>query len=725
MPSGGPTIAKAYVAIIPTTKDAQKNIAKTLIPDLSSAGEAGGTAMSGGISGALKANAGKIATLAKVALAGVGIAAVKKFTEDVVGTFSEWEQLTGGVEKIFDELDMSAITQDARDAYKTLGLSATQYMEAMTDVGATFASTLGDAKGYSVAKEGMQAIADYASGTGRNVDMLTEKYTLITRAASSYQSIADQFSGILPATGDAFVQQAYAAGYLSEQYEKVSDIPLPEYQEALTHMLTDGVDALGLLGNTAREADTTLAGATSQMSASWSNLLVAFGEGSASDINSAFSRVLDSAGTLAGLVKDRLVIIFQGLVSAVPGMAAQMMEKFRASIEGTPLAPIWDSIAQGFQTLIDTISTMDMTPLTSVIASAQTAGEQLLGVLGEVGGIIMDVIMNLLWPVLQEIWGFIEDHIVPGVLYLWDIMQPGLSLALDYLGQVYEWIGQIISSLVDFLNPAIKILFDILAPIFDAVISALGQIFSTVISVLGQIWSKLKPFIDRIVKDVSGFFSALGQWLNAVMPVVSRVATAIGQAVAQLVQWASSMVTQLIRGIGNIISGVIGIVTGIMSVIHDIVTGNFNALVRDFWNLVGSIGQVIWGIVEVITSPFAEAFRQIKRLWNNTIGRMSFTVPSWVPGIGGSSFSMPQLANGGTLTSAGTVMVGEAGPEILTLPRGARVTPLSSADATTGGTTYSVQVGNVDLSDDDQVRRVTRDYLEFLARMATPGGVSA
>lgn len=725
MPSGGPTIAKAYVAIIPTTKDAQKNISKTLIPDLSSAGEAGGTAMSGGISGALKANAGKIATLAKVALAGVGIAAVKKFTEDVVGTFSEWEQLTGGVEKIFDELDMSAITQDARDAYKTLGLSATQYMEAMTDVGATFASTLGDAKGYSVAKEGMQAIADYASGTGRNVDMLTEKYTLITRAASSYQSIADQFSGILPATGDAFVQQAYAAGYLSEQYEKVSDIPLPEYQEALTHMLTDGVDALGLLGNTAREADTTLAGATSQMSASWSNLLVAFGEGSATDINAAFSRVLDSAGTLAGLVKDRLVIIFQGLVSAVPGMATQMMEKFRASIEGTPLAPIWDSIAQGFQTLIDTISTMDMTPITSVLASAQEVGQQLLGVLVEVGNLVMDVVMNLLWPVLQELWKFIEDHVVPGVLYLWDVIQPGLTLIQEYLTQLFDWIKLIVGALIDYLNPVIKIIFAYLSPIFDAIIASIGQILATVIDVATKVWGTIQPFIDRLVRDFAGFFSALGQWLNAVMPVVSKIAGAIGSVLGGIIRWISGEVSRVVRGIGNIISGLIGVVTGIISVIHDIVTGNFSALVRDFWNLVGSIGQVIWGIVQVITAPFAEAFSQIKRLWNNTIGRMRFTVPSWVPGIGGSSFSMPQLARGGTLTSSGTVMVGEAGPEILTLPRGARVTPLSSADATTGGTTYSVHVGNVDLSDDDQVRRVTRDYLEFLARMATPGGVPA
>ena len=102
---------------------------------------------------------------------------------------------------------------------------------------------------------------------------------------------------------------------------------------------------------------------------------------------------------------------------------------------------------------------------------------------------------------------------------------------------------------------------------------------------------------------------------------------------------------------------------------------------------------------------------------------MHFEIPDWVPGIGGASFSMPKLARGGTITGAGSVLVGEAGPELLTLPRGARVTPLKSSDAVSGGATYSVVVGDVDLTDDDQVKRVTRDYLEFLAGLAKPSGV--
>ena len=45
--------------------------------------------------------------------------------------------------------------------------------------------------------------------------------------------------------------------------------------------------------------------------------------------------------------------------------------------------------------------------------------------------------------------------------------------------------------------------------------------------------------------------------------------------------------------------------------------------------------------------------------------------------------SVPGLAEGGTVTSGGTVMVGEKGPEMLSLKPGATVTPLNKINAAT------------------------------------------
>lgn len=48
-----------------------------------------------------------------------------------------------------------------------------------------------------------------------------------------------------------------------------------------------------------------------------------------------------------------------------------------------------------------------------------------------------------------------------------------------------------------------------------------------------------------------------------------------------------------------------------------------------------------------------------------------------------STTTVPGLAEGGTVTSKGTVMVGENGPEMLSLQPGATVTPLTKANAAT------------------------------------------
>ena len=209
-----------------------------------------------GVLANLAASAIKAAASACVQLGKAFIGLVK----DCVSAQAEMEQLEGGAKQIFSEMDYSKISKDAQDAYKDMGISAKDYLTAINQTGAAFKANMGDERGYETARQGMQAISDYASGTGRSVSDLNEKYSLITRSASSYQSIADQFAGILPQTSQGFLESAQAAGFLSSEYTKLTDVPIAEYQQAVTQMLSKGVDDLNLTGNTAREAEHTISG---------------------------------------------------------------------------------------------------------------------------------------------------------------------------------------------------------------------------------------------------------------------------------------------------------------------------------------------------------------------------------------------------------------------------------------------------------------------------------
>jgi hypothetical protein len=110
---------------------------------------------------------------------------------------------------------------------------------------------------------------------------------------------------------------------------------------------------------------------------------------------------------------------------------------------------------------------------------------------------------------------------------------------------------------------------------------------------------------------------------------------------------------------------------------------------ESFRNIVDAVfGAIKWWvsnvtipIVESLLGVFKTVFNGIAKIWNNTVGKISFEIPSWVPGVGGKGFDMPNipmLAQGGIVTSPTLALIGEGrGPEA--------VIPLNRMNEFTGG----------------------------------------
>lgn len=85
---------------------------------------------------------------------------------------------------------------------------------------------------------------------------------------------------------------------------------------------------------------------------------------------------------------------------------------------------------------------------------------------------------------------------------------------------------------------------------------------------------------------------------------------------------------------------------------------------------------------------FKTLFNGIAKLWNNTVGKLAFKIPSWVPGLGGFGFEVPNipyLAEGGIVTGPTLAMIGERGPEA--------VIPLSGRGGGMGNYTINITGG--------------------------------
>ena len=450
---------------------------------------------------------------AGAAAAAAGIGAV---TVAAVNGFSEYEQLAGGAKQIFSNMDYGTIAADAQQAYKTMGMSANEYLESINQTGAAFKATMGDEKGYDTAKRGMQAIADYASGTGRNVGELNEKYAMITRSTSSYQSIADQFSGLLPATSAGFLKQAQAAGLLSDEYTSLTEVPIDEYQQAVTGMLEKGTESLGLTGNTAREATETISGSIGMLKGSWSNFVTELGKDDA-DIEARTSELVDSVIAVGENVIPRAVQIVGTLMTKVPealaANAPRLMEAATTVLDGIT-GGAFSKVVEAVAPFAERIGTAAM----GMVERFKPLAPVVQDIGGKLGGILMTALeaatsaFEFLAPIISSIAEAVLPLLATNIGTIGDAFDAALTL-LEPVGEFFS----------DVLPPAIEFVGEILQGIADVVADVFGGIKDAA--------DDAADFIRDPIGSIGKLFTGTGKTAQGTQKTVTKSFDAMGRSV--------------------------------------------------------------------------------------------------------------------------------------------------------------------------------------------------
>jgi hypothetical protein len=173
-----------------------------------------------------------------------------------------------------------------------------------------------------------------------------------------------------------------------------------------------------------------------------------------------------------------------------------------------------------------------------------------------------------------------------------------------------------------------------------------------------SIGAALLPAIEAVLPYLTKF----GDWAAKHPGIIIAVGAAFG------VLAASIMAVNLAMSLNPVSLIVIGIVAlGAALVVaynkfetfRNIVDAVFEGIKFGF-NILKTYFTTILGIYKTI-------FNGIATLWNNSIGKLSFRFPSFVPGLGGKGFdvpNIPMLAQGGIVTSPTLALIGEGnGPE--------------------------------------------------------------
>ncbi|QDP51338.1 MAG: hypothetical protein GOVbin630_36 [Prokaryotic dsDNA virus sp.] len=190
--------------------------------------------------------------------------------------------------------------------------------------------------------------------------------------------------------------------------------------------------------------------------------------------------------------------------------------------------------------------------------------------------------------------------------------------------------------------------------------------------------------VNEAILDLQRFFAPVGVVLGGIATVaqvaISGVAlfgaTAAKAALTAGVALGGITVPFLAIGAAIVAVG------ALFAVFWDDITAGVSAFLGWFDNILGSIWGMVTNVGSAISSFFGGIMEGIKNFFKpginwiiEKLNLLSFEIPDWVPVIGGQTWGIdiPLLAQGTTNFKGGPAIVGEKGPEMVTLGQGTNV----------------------------------------------------
>lgn len=256
----------------------------------------------------------------------------------------------------------------------------------------------------------------------------------------------------------------------------------------------------------------------------------------------------------------------------------------------------------------------------------------------------------------------------------------------------------------------------------------LGGVLNGFFSLLKGIWDGVYQILGGVIDFIQGIFT--GNWEQA-WSGVQQIVSGVWDTITGLITGACDLIESILSGLDSWLQGVFK--TDWTEIFGPGLGDIINAFMKNIENTWNTIKKIFQGVIDFVQGVFTGNWEQawqgvvnifgglfdnlvnmVKSPLNGIIGLLngaisainglisglnsiSFTMPSW---LGGGHFGInipyipkiPYLAKGGIL-SQGSAIVGEAGPELLTMMGSrAMVQPLTSS------TTNQTNLGGVNIT---------------------------
>jgi phage-related protein len=573
------------------------------------------------------ASVGFKALTAAVTAAATGVAAL---TKSAVQNYAEYEQLVGGVETLFGtggqtidqyaksvgksvsdvefeykrmERAQSLVMENARNAYKTAGMSANEYMDQAVSMSASLIQGLGGdtEKAAKIADMAMVDMSDNMSKLGTSAEDVQNAYRglsmgnfmMLDNLKLGYKGTAEEMARLIndsKVMGDEFVATA----------DNVKDISYDKYIEAI-HAVQEQT---GIAGTTAKEASETIQGSMNMAKSSWENLVTAFSDKNA-DLGSRISEFVTSVSTVAKnimpvakqalegvgqLVKELGPVIADAIPPLITDIIPSLLEAGVSVVQS-----ILDGIQQNLPAIAQgavKIATMLITSLVGMLPQLLEIGIQLIAELAlGIANAIPQLIPTIVEVALQIVRTLIDNLplLLNAAFMLITALAEGIIENIDV---IIEAIPELVQALVDGLVSFLPQMIDAWIKLMDCLEIALPEIVDAILAALPKLMDTLVNYwlgdgFQQTFRAAVIMFGALtkaliqiaASLLASVGMFVRNIGSTISGEASNLMQAGATWFGGLVTAIANKIADVRSKVSNMVSTVASTVRGAFSNLV--------------------------------------------------------------------------------------------------------------------------------------------------
>lgn len=244
--------------------------------------------------------------------------------------------------------------------------------------------------------------------------------------------------------------------------------------------------------------------------------------------------------------------------------------------------------------------------------------------------------------------------------------------------QNWETVGPFLIGLWNQIKAAFLGAWSQIQPAIVVLMASFSRLKDVISGGINSVLLALQPAFNAINQLINIILSLGSSISGVLMPILQLLAIFLGSVFITVLVIAANVITNSIITAINIatvvITGFLGVLNGIITFLTGVFTGNWEMAWQGIVKVFDSIFSTITGIVDSVLSGIKANINSVI----DGINSIQFTVPDFIPGIGGQTFeglNIPKFARGTGNFAGGPAIINEQGGEIVDLPSGTRVIP--------------------------------------------------